>query len=525
MTTTTTSISKPEFVSNTYNIKTSNDLLWLIAKSSTDTGFSSDTEQRTIKLINDIDMKNQTIDASTMNLTNMIFDGNNKTITNLNISIFINIIDDRSTLKNIIFKDYTCDYLIVYNGGKITDCKFKNAKCTNSALVRQNYGEIFKCAFDNIEITNTIPSSEMNKYLGVVSIHNSNTISKCNVKNIKINATTGSEFYAGGICGSMINSLVLECSVDNINTNTNSIVFGGICGLVLSGSIEKCNISNILNKSIAVIIGKLNENGEININCLTFRTNKDDKEDKITDLKYNRKTENERRKSGINTRANTTTTGATTTTAGATTTTTGATTTTAGATTTTTGAPSRKMINTIERNSTVTMKNIYKYSSENKMSKWDYEGIIFDDTNCLLELPKINLKKRINDSDVDKLKKHIKDIVKNNSLLDVDITTKVMEEETLGIIISDTPNITIAATTTTSGAEHFENSYVAIVYVYNTSNNLAIMDALNDAPSDPSDFLLGDTTSESSSNLYMYLILIVLVCLITVGILKISKVI
>jgi hypothetical protein len=150
------------------------------------------------------------------------------------------------------------------------------------------------------------------------------------------------------------------------------------------------------------------------------------------------------------------------------------------------------------------------------MSKWDYEGIVFDDAKCKLELHKIIMKKKINDSNIDKIKKKLKETIKNNALLDVDITSQV-DEDTLILTISDAPGSTTQPAPVAS-AEYFSTQLAAVVYIYNTSNNLAVADALNDASVDPSDIIGEETTQDST----IYILLIVFIILLIFIILKLT---
>ncbi len=112
----------------------------------------------------------------------------------------------------------------------------------------------------------------------------------------------------------------------------------------------------------------------------------------------------------------------------------------------------------------------------------------------------------------------MKEIIKKYSLLDVEITSQV-DEDTLNLIISDPPVET--TTVVGTGAEHFSTQLSGVVYTYNTSNNLAVMDALNEAKVDPSDIIGEEAPSESkskseseTSNLYENILLIVFIIII-----------
>ncbi len=478
---------------NIINIDNSSHLLHLFLGS-----LRTRSTLSTIKLTSDIDMENQKIDDSSFVLQNIIFDGNNKTISNLNLAKkFIVSIDKDSILKDTNFKNCNCINLIDTNDGIITNCSFKNASCSVSSLVNSNNNLITKCTFNEIKITNIEFSSlSNNNNIGVIAAKNNGTISSCTVNNVIIKANNS---YSGGICGVLSKGTISSCSVENIKSITSeNTICGAICGLVEYGTIEKCKIfTNTINKKIAIIIGKLLNNTQTtNINCITFRTNKDDIEDKVVDLKYDRKMENRNRASKItNTKPIETTTSIKT--------------------------SLTKMISLLDTQTNHTMKNIYKYNSENKMSKWDYEGIIFDDTICLLELPKIIMKKIINDPDVDKIKQYLKKIIKTYAFLDVDIISEIIGN-TLKITINDMPSTT---TTGISGAEHFANQVEEVVYIYNTSNNVAIMDALNQAVVDPSDIvILGEEAEpeKKSTNLLINILIFTMIILIILVIILIN---
>ena len=472
-----------KMVNNIYNIATPGEFLWLITNGNNMLISST----RFIKIINDIDMKNQPIEIINdipYNLLNIIFDGNNKKISNLNISNYnlFNEVNKDSKIKNITFDNYKCNGLVNINNGEITNCVFKNGNCP---LVLYNYNIISNLQFDNINLVVTNVTNES----GVVSIYSEGNITNCKIKNVTFDGSNG---YGGGISGIIEqNGYITSCSVENIKIKENSnINIGGLCGILKSGTIEKCkiNIPNFNKNNMGMIVAKLSNTNNI-INCITFKTSKDDTEDNKVDLKYNREKENEKR-SGITNKANTITTTTTT-------------------TTTTIKISDIKMILIKEYRSNFTIKNIFKHNSENKMSKWDYEGIVFDDSNCSIELPLVKLNKSINDTDVDKIKKHLKDTIKSKALLNVDIKSDIVDD-ILTITISDLPTITSVNTTTNSSAEHFATPITQIIYVYNTNNNVEVMDAMNDIPADLSDILTPVISDSITGSSFIYYIILFL---------------
>ncbi len=571
-----------------YNISTPGNLLWLI------TVFNGATSQiKYIKLLNNINMSNQLINAP-LNINNFIFDGNFKTIININCKTFlINQIDNLSSIQNVIFNNYQCESFININEGTIINCKFNNGKCKSSALVNRNSNLISNCRFNNITLTTDILITQA----GVVA-NTSTDLSKielCRVNNIIF---MGDGFF-GGIVGNLIAGTIVNSSVSNIrndNINSQTYKIGGICGKVSSSdcSIDKCNIDIITNNNTSIIIGKI-MNSNIKINCLTFKTKKGDKEDnKPIDLKYNREAENIKReaekkiletskelakkavekakeevdeaiKKANEIAANSlqpaeiekeserqilnliklSESGMQTTEKYRNTNRIASYELFTNAVPTTTSIINNYMlfINVLEGTNIINMNNIFKMTSENKMSKLDYSFITYDDILCSIELPKIPLSKSIDTAKLNIIKNNLINSIKQTSLLDVNVSS-VVDGTTLYITISDALPTTSAATsaetsaatnaigdittslatmvesttstlaemvesttstlaeivdsTTIMLAEHFELTSASagitdVVYIYDTSNNTAIMDAINSGSIDPA--IIAETTT------------------------------
>jgi hypothetical protein len=515
----------PSIINNIINIDKPGHLLWLInnqlsgiTRSNNATTSNTTTSNNTttnIKLNNNIDMMNQSITGmSSFNLINCTFDGNFKKILNLNLNIdnyLINNVDINSVVKNLSFENYKCKFLINTNNGLITNCIFNNSRCILGGLVNNNLNKIESCKVNNIKLINNFTNTDNNNNIGVLAIINSGNINNCQANNVTID---GNNSYCGGIVGKLANGTISNCSIENLNYSTNlPTAIGGICGLVESGTINGCTIKiNNINKNTGIIVGKSLNLNTINIYCITFKTNKNEPENSRVDLKYNREEENSKRKEGGTTRAGTTRAG--TTRAG----TTRAGTTRAGTTTTQQNKQSPlKLVYINEGTTTIVLKNIYNTNSNNKMSKWDYDGIIFDDVPCTITVPKITLKKPIDVSSIDKLKNYLKETIKKYSTLDINIRTET-KDSTLYVYFEDNINTPTSLTVNASTAigrtaEYFQattdnTKLTDVVYIYNTKDSVAVMDALNQISVDPVDIVaLGVIIPDDSNKLIIFLIL------------------
>ncbi len=422
---------EPSFNNNTYYIYNAGNLLWLIEQSN----FTSNIISITINLMNDIDMKNQEINSTNFNLYNITFNGYNKKIYNLNLkNNFINYIDTNSIFKNTSFENYNCYFLISENYGTISNCKFKNAQCKLSALVKYNGNNINYCDFDeiNIKILNEDTDNDYDYayyFFGIVSggteslTQYPTVISGCRVKNISFEIIIENDIRIGGISGALMGGIITSCFVENIkyiiiNTGSNSYYFGGISGHIMNSLIEKCSI-NINNSNLMNIIGIVvgtsfhDYDNYNNIDCTIFKTTKDDEtDDEVNIVRHGNYLS-----------------------------------------TTTNKIPSIKLIKNIERGN-VTIKNIYKFNSENKISKWNYEGVIFDKTPCSIELPRINLNKSISEDNIKTIVDYYKNIIKQYSDLSIDIQTS-KKDRTLYIYINEELK---QASTSNNNAETFEDT-------------------------------------------------------------------
>lgn len=530
---------------NIYNISTAEQLFWALFYIT-----NTDSQIKHLKLLNNIDMKNYKF-TSPSNLNNFIFDGNEYSITNFKCENFlINLIDENSMMTNIRFDNYEAHSIIGINRGIIINCRCLNANCISSALVNNNSNLIKNCSFNNIKLQ----PNAYTLYIGVVanSLTTGNSvIDLCKVNNIEFN---GNGLF-GGLVGNFIEGNIYNSSINNIRHEPNrsqEYRVGGICGGVngVNCYITNCNVDINLNVSTSLFIGKIKDS-TINIKCTTIKTRKGDVEDdKPADLKYNKATVNRReqrirvspdnnvdrpnvptddtrpsddvRPSDDNLRPANDEAQRTN-------------------ESFVVGESYNMFISLLEGTNSIIMTNIFKLNSEHKMSKLDYSYILYDEVPCVMELPKIPLSKQIEVNEVDALKTKLADTIKQNSALDVDISTRV-EGSTLYINIADknitttstapmetttmitetttmptetttTPMVTTTVmettpmvTTTpmettmyvpnlTSMSEHFQSSPITeTVYTFNTSDNTGVMDALNSASADPS-LLTATTTS------------------------------
>ncbi len=529
-TNTVSTIANPD---QTYNISTANELLTFLTTNDSSSSSSLTPIIKYIKLVNNIDMKDQPF-TTPANLKNVIFDGNFNIISNLNCTTtLINEIDENSIISNLSFNNYKCEALISNNKGTINNCKFNNAECTSSALVITNSNLIQNCKFNNIKLTTNILLSQS----GVVANKSDNImalIESCKINNVELN---GNGFF-GGIIGNLSSGKISSSSINNIrheNNSSQSYKVGGICGIV-SGStcfIKNCNININVDANTSLFIGKMT-NSTINIKCCTFKTRKGDNEDnKPVDLKYNRTEENRKRaernrqtetsrETEINRQAS------------------------ASRDSISTEETSREeeyirptttlnqnvlgprlreffsvsnnyllFINSLEGDNIINMNNIFKLTSENKMSKLDYMYILYDEAPCDIILPNIPLSKPIDTSNIDSIKQKIAANIKETALLDVDVSSRV-EGTTLYITITDKePTVTSVITTTiaaivepvtttvaaivetplTSMSEHFETGITETVYTINSQNGTAVFDSLNATTIDPSLITTGTSSS------------------------------
>ena len=486
-----------------YKITNANQLYWLFLNNlnlltSSSNNAGSTTNKICFKLMENINMQNQEFNSVVSELNNMIFDGNNKNISNLNYNgNLFSIINEQSSFINTNFENVngkTC--LIGDNYGIIRNCKFNNINITNNCvLANYNSNLITDCRFNNIKINKI--NNNNNITLSVISNRNSFMINNCKINNITFNGLSNCAVVSGTIAG-LQRGQISNLTINNIKfPESNEYKYSAICNDLSNNNciIEKCSININLNNNTSLIAGTINASN-VTIKCITFKTRKGNNNDNKIDLKYNRQLENKKREDK---KKRITTTSIITT-----------------PTTTTRIVISDKLFfNTVSSYDNISIINIYKSNSENKMSKLDYPYIKYDDTlSCTMEMPPISLKKDIKEEDVENIKKKLKDIIKQKYLLDVDITSKV-EDSTLYITISDSGSSTSTSTSTSSsssssssGAEHFGTVILEVIYIYNTSDNIAIMDALNDQSIEPSDLLV------PSNNMILYLIGILLLFII-----------
>ncbi len=453
-----------------YKIATPGNLLWLI------NSFNDSTNQiKYIKLLNNIDMRNQLIEAPLINITKFIFDGDFKTISNINCSSYlINQIDEFSIFQNVTFNNYTCDALININNGTIINCKFNNGNCKSSGVVSINSNLINNCRLNNIKLT----TNALIMQAGVIANTLSNDIARiesCRINNIDF---IGNGFF-GGIVGNLLAGYIINSSVSNIrheNISSQTYKVGGICGKVssLNCFIEKCNVDINTDINTSIIIGKI-INSTVNIKCLTLKTKKGDVEDnKIVNLKYNRVEENKKREIIIKNReaAMKATEESKEAAMKATEESKEAREAAMKATEQSrmtynkiasyelfnNSAPSTTIIinnyilfiNLLEGVNTINMNNIFKMTSENKLSKLDYSYIMYDDIPCSIELPKIPLSKTIDTTKLDTIKNNLINNIKQTSLIDVNISS-VVEGSTLYITITDAiPTVAAESVSTTA---------------------------------------------------------------------------
>jgi hypothetical protein len=517
--TTTRQIKEPIRVdSNNYNISNSDHFEWLLMNQPV----PENNNTLNYKITQNIDMKNKNINITTpVNLFNIIIDGNNYTISNLNIN-------------NALFN-------MIAGGSEIKNCKFKNISIkepsTNArefALFNNNSGKISNCSFDSIRIEHK--NNNDIEFIGIITGSLlGGEISNCNINNVTI--TSDQAITCGVVCGSFMSGIINKCILNAIKINCKDATIGSISGEMIAGEITNCNINNVHKIDGGIIVGKINQAEGIIIKCITFKTESSDEDDRKGNLNESKKIMAEKKENDEKKKKGLTTTGVTTTGV----TTTGVTTT--GVTTpgvTTKGIyRGITIIKTLGRNldyNKITISNIYKFSSKNKISDWIDMNILpltitFGDP-CELESPKIKVN-NLQEADVDKYVKKIKeDLLKK---IRVKVTSEI-KNGILYITIEDEDVTTSAVTTKLQQFSNFKNNnehfsaITEVVYIYKTSDNSAVMDVFNDLTSVDNSYALSgialikreDETSSHKIINWILIVLILILIIISINLIKVK---
>ena len=204
------------------------------------------------KLMADLDFKNEVANTYAGISLNGIFDGNNHTLQNINITpsygvpLFFNIVKD-SKVCNLYIKNYTINsnyyYLSVFGGTRNTT--FENVHLENitiesfsNGVGAQNTGIIGNAEGDIIKnfTANNVKISIYNKtsetYIGGISGYGSADIENSYINNLYIEESNNTNIMAvGGIIGySNSNAYDIKNTYVSGNININSGTVGGIIG-------------------------------------------------------------------------------------------------------------------------------------------------------------------------------------------------------------------------------------------------------------------------------------------------------
>ncbi len=222
----------------------------------------------TININKIIDMKNININNTSFILDNVIFNGKNRSIKNLNLSnpLFTHV-KSNSIIKYINLSKFN-NVLILKNEGSVENCILDGIYATNkninSFMVSENIGKIYDCAIVNCNIKNTQPNTIS---MGLICGTNIGTIDSCESKR---NNLSNLKYVAGGLVG-INKGIITKCYVENlINTSAYS---GGLVGDIDNNSnINNCLIDTvILNNNGLVFARVLNNN--FKVSCIKIKSN------------------------------------------------------------------------------------------------------------------------------------------------------------------------------------------------------------------------------------------------------------
>lgn len=260
-----------------YLIKTPDQIALLAQKVNTDTElyygtFTKSFIGKYFRLANDVDMaglRTAPIGQTLYNRFAGTFDGNGKTISNLNINTYnrgmaglFGCVDTLGTIKNLTIESpyvHTAnDYagsVAAFSLGKISNCHARNIDILNTAkatggIVGVIGNDITGCTVDGGKLTSHVGYA--GGITGEVDLH---TLSDCHVDNLYMLVASGTNtFPNGGVVGYNYGSTVEKSSftgtVDGMLTDTGMPV-GGIAGSVYAGYVDRCfAVGTIKNGSI-----------------------------------------------------------------------------------------------------------------------------------------------------------------------------------------------------------------------------------------------------------------------------------
>ncbi len=190
----------PKLEGNTYIITNPSELAWIAQQKKMVGNVNHFLSGKTIRLESDLDFNGKawTPISSFTNESEVVFDGNGHTISNLTDMLFSSLIGD---VKNLIIKNTNIvnakkNYVGAVVGnlyGNVTDVTVENAS------IAANEDDIYK------------------RFGGIVGIHNDGNATNCTVKNSNI---SGVYHNAGGISGTVNeinNRTYTNCVVENCN--------------------------------------------------------------------------------------------------------------------------------------------------------------------------------------------------------------------------------------------------------------------------------------------------------------------
>ncbi len=228
-------------------IRTSEELFTFLTRS------NEILSNTTINILSTIDMKKfKEINNKSFILNNVTFNGNNRSIINLNLlNPLFKSVDKKSTIKYVYLnKVNNGNGFVLKNEGLIMECSldtiYADNKDINSLMVSENYGTIKNSTIVNSYIVYTKPNTIV---MGLLCGTNFNIIDNCSSKRNTIN---NEQFVAGGLVG-INKGTITKCYVELLNNN--SLYTGSLVGDVDSNSnINCCQINNLT----------LNDNGNNN---------------------------------------------------------------------------------------------------------------------------------------------------------------------------------------------------------------------------------------------------------------------